>query len=66
MGIVSNLLELNMYKEVIVLPYTNRLDLFRGLKKAESSAAVQLRSGKIGFNYFLSRIKVPGVLGLEY
>ena len=43
-----------------------RLDLFRGLKKAESSAAVQLRLGKIGFNYFLSRIKVPGVLGLEY
>ena len=42
-----------------------RLGLFRGLKKAESSATVQLRSGKIGFNYFLSRIRVPGVLGLE-
>ena len=32
---------------------------------AESSAAVQLRSGKIGFNYLLSRIKVPGMLGPE-
>ena len=30
------------------------------LRKAESSIATQIRSGKIGLNAFLSRIRVPG------
>jgi len=39
-----------------------RWDLHKGLKKPESSAAVQLRTDKIGFNYFLFIRKVPGIL----
>lgn len=39
-----------------------RYDIHKGLRKAESSAAVQLRSGKIGFNHFLFRMKVPGIV----
>jgi exonuclease III len=41
--------------------HSNRFDLHAGLQKAESSAAVQLRTGKIGFNSFLFKIKVPGI-----
>lgn len=33
----------------------------RGLRKAESSIAVQLRSGKNGLRHFLYKAKVPGV-----
>ena len=39
----------------------NRLDYHSGLRKAESSMAIQLRSGKNGFNHFLHKMKVPGV-----
>ena len=39
-----------------------RLELHRGLKKAESSAAIQMRTGKIGFNHFLYMRKVPGIM----
>ena len=31
------------------------------LRKAESSAATQIRSGKIGLNAFLNKMKVPGI-----
>ena len=40
----------------------DRLDFHTGLRKAESSVATQIRSGKIGFNAFLHRARVPGVL----
>ena len=39
----------------------NRLDYHSRLRKAESSIAIQLRSGKNGFNYFLYKMKVLGV-----
>ena len=39
----------------------NRLDYHSRLRKAESSIAIQLRSGKNGFNHFLYKMKVPGV-----
>lgn len=38
-----------------------RLELHKELKKAESSAAIQMRTGKIGFNHFLYTRRVPGV-----
>ncbi len=38
-----------------------RWDLHEGLKKPESSAAVQLRTEKIGFSHFLFTRKVPEV-----
>ena len=31
------------------------------LRKAESSVAVQIRSGKIGLNAFLNKMRVPGI-----
>ena len=31
------------------------------LRKAKSSVAIQIRSGKIGLNVFLNRIRVPGI-----
>ena len=31
------------------------------LRKAESSVAVQMRSGKIGLNAFLNKMRVPGI-----
>ena len=40
--------------------YNGRLDHHKMLRKAESSIAIQMRSGKIGLNAFLSRMKVPG------
>lgn len=40
-----------------------RVKQHRGLRKAESSAVIQLRSGKIGFNHFLYTRKVPGIEG---
>ena len=43
-------------------PWKGRLDYHRGLEKAESSAAIQLRTEKIGLNHFLFTRKVPGVL----
>ena len=36
------------------------LQLHKGLKKAESSMLIQLRTGRIGLNYFLNKAKVPG------
>lgn len=37
-----------------------RLDYHVGLRKAESSIAIGLRSGKVGLNHFLQKQKVPG------
>lgn len=39
----------------------SRLYLHNTLRKAESSIAIQLRSGKIGFNDFLYEKNVPGI-----
>jgi len=41
--------------------FDNRLDHHHMLRKAESSMATQLRSGKIGLNHFLYRMHVPTV-----
>ena len=41
--------------------YDGRFDHHKMLRKAESSVAVQMRSGKIGLNAFLNRIRVPGI-----
>ena len=38
-----------------------RIEFHRGLGKAESSAAVQLRTTKIGLNEFLHKQRVPGI-----
>ncbi len=43
-----------------------RWDLYKGLKKPESSITVQLRTDKIRFNYFLFIRKVPGILSPSY
>jgi len=43
-----------------------RWDLHKGLKKPESSVAVQLRTDKIRFNYFLFIRKVPRILSPSY
>ena len=37
-----------------------------GLRKAESSVAVQFRSGKNGLNAFLKQANVPGILSSRY
>src|SRR5208282_574279 len=37
------------------------LRLYKGLRKAESSALVQIRAGKIGLRAFLYQRKVPGI-----
>ena len=42
--------------------FGDRYNYHLKLRKAESSMAVQLRSGKNGFNHFLHKVKVPGVL----
>lgn len=42
------------------------LAIHKGLEKAESSAAVQLQTGHIGFNQYLFRRKVPGVESPQY
>ena len=41
--------------------YDGRFDHHKMLRKAESSVAVQMRSGKIGLNVFLNRMGVPGI-----
>ena len=41
---------------------STRKKLHQGLRKAESSVAVQLRTEKVGFAAFLHERKVPGVL----
>jgi hypothetical protein len=41
--------------------FGNRFDYHSGLRKAESSMAVQLRCGKIGLNEFLYQMNVPTV-----
>ena len=41
--------------------YSGRFDHHKMLRKAESSVAVQMRSGKIGLNLFLNKMRVPGV-----
>ena len=39
---------------------------YKGLRKAESSVAVQFRSGKNGLNVFLKQANVPGILSSRY
>ena len=41
--------------------FGDRLDCHKMLRKAESSIAIGLRSGKVGLNDFLYQMKVPGV-----
>jgi len=45
--------------------FGDRFSYHAKLRKAESSMAVQLRSGKIGLNHFLRQRKVPGVRSAE-
>ena len=42
--------------------WVNRLVLYEGLKKAESSALTQIRTNKIGLADFLYKCRVPDVL----
>jgi hypothetical protein len=43
------------------VPDPRNLRVYEGLQKAESSVVFQLRTGVIGLNHFLKKMRVPGV-----
>jgi len=49
------------WDRVLRPPDPKVLKLYLGLRKAESSALVQFRTGYIGLAYFLYKAKIPGI-----